>query len=391
MERYDYLIVGSGLFGATFAYRAKKAGKRCLVIDKRPYLGGNVYCDSIEGINVHKYGAHIFHTNNKEVWDFVNSIVEFNRYTNSPVANYKGKLYNLPFNMNTFAQMWGVRTPAEAQAKIDEQKAEAIASLNGKEPQNLEEQALTLVGKDIFFALIKEYTEKQWGRKCTELPAFIIKRLPVRMVFDNNYFNDRFQGIPIGGYNKLIDGLLDGIDTVTNVDYFKLRSVQRLEDDGSFTIDPFDAEFPSINYKNLVYTGAIDEYYDFKFGKLDWRTVTFKTRIENTPNYQGNAVVNYTSHNEPFTRVIEHKHFEMFGQEVYDCPKTVVSEEYSTEYKEGMEPYYPVNDNKNNTLAEKYRELAAKEKNVIFGGRLAQYRYYDMAPVIEQVLALKGI
>ena len=391
MERYDYLIVGSGLFGATFAYRAKKAGKRCLVIDKRPYLGGNVYCESIEGINVHKYGAHIFHTNNKEVWDFVNSIVEFNRYTNCPVANYKGKLYNLPFNMNTFAQMWGVRTPAEAQAKIDEQKAEAIASLNGKEPQNLEEQALTLVGKDIFYALIKEYTEKQWGRKCTELPAFIIKRLPVRMVFDNNYFNDRFQGIPIGGYNKLIDGLLDGIDTVTNVDYFKLRSVQRLEDDGSFTIDPFDAEFPSINDKNLVYTGAIDEYYDFKFGKLDWRTVTFKTRIENTPNYQGNAVVNYTSHNEPFTRVIEHKHFEMFGQEVYDCPKTVVSEEYSTEYKEGMEPYYPVNDNKNNTLAEKYRELAAKEKNVIFGGRLAQYRYYDMAPVIEQVLALKGI
>ena len=391
MERYDYLIVGSGLFGATFAYRAKKAGKRCLVIDKRPYLGGNVYCESIEGINVHKYGAHIFHTNNKEVWDFVNTIVEFNRYTNCPVANYKGKLYNLPFNMNTFAQMWGVRTPAEAQAKIDEQKAEAIASLNGKEPQNLEEQALTLVGKDIFFTLIKEYTEKQWGRKCTELPAFIIKRLPVRMVFDNNYFNDRYQGIPIGGYNKLIDGLLDGIDTVTNVDYFKLRSVQRLEDDGSFTIDPFDAEFPSINYKTLVYTGAIDEYYDFKFGKLDWRTVTFKTRIENTPNYQGNAVVNYTSHNEPFTRVIEHKHFEMFGQEVYDCPKTVVSEEYSTEYKEGMEPYYPVNDNKNNTLAEKYRELAAKEKNVIFGGRLAQYRYYDMAPVIEQVLALKGI
>ena len=391
MERYDYLIVGSGLFGATFAYRAKKAGKRCLVIDKRPYLGGNVYCESIEGINVHKYGAHIFHTNNKEVWDFVNSIVEFNRYTNCPVANYKGKLYNLPFNMNTFAQMWGVRTPAEAQAKIDEQKAEAIASLNGKEPQNLEEQALTLVGKDIFFTLIKEYTEKQWGRKCTELPAFIIKRLPVRMVFDNNYFNDRYQGIPIGGYNKLIDGLLDGIDTVTNVDFFKLRSVQRLEDDGSFTIDPFDAEFPSINYKKLVYTGAIDEYYDFKFGKLDWRTVTFKTRIENSPNYQGNAVVNYTSHNEPFTRVIEHKHFEMFGQEVYDCPKTVVSEEYSTEYKEGMEPYYPVNDNKNNTLAEKYRELAAREKNVIFGGRLAQYRYYDMAPVIEQVLALKGI
>ena len=391
MERYDYLIVGSGLFGATFAHLATKQGKKCFVIDKRPHLGGNVYCENIEGINVHKYGAHIFHTNNKEVWDFVNSIVEFNRYTNSPVANYKGKLYNLPFNMNTFHQMWGVKTPEEAKAKIEEQKAEAVAALNGREPQNLEEQALTLVGKDIFYTLIKEYTEKQWGRKCTELPAFIIKRLPLRFVFDNNYFNDRYQGIPIGGYNKLIEGLLDGIDTVTNVDYFKLRSVQRLEDDGSFTIDPFDAEFPSINYKNLVYTGAIDEYYDFKFGKLDWRTVTFKTRIENTPNYQGNAVVNYTSHNEPFTRVIEHKHFEMFGQEVYDCPKTVVSEEYSTEYKEGMEPYYPVNDNKNNTLAEKYRVLAAKEKNVIFGGRLAQYRYYDMAPVIEQVLASKGI
>ena len=391
MERYDYLIVGSGLFGATFAHLATKQGKKCFVIDKRPHLGGNVYCENIEGINVHKYGAHIFHTNNKEVWDFVNSIVEFNRYTNSPVANYKGKLYNLPFNMNTFHQMWGVKTPEDAKAKIEEQKAEAVVALNGREPQNLEEQALTLVGKDIFYTLIKEYTEKQWGRKCTELPAFIIKRLPLRFVFDNNYFNDRYQGIPIGGYNKLIEGLLDGIDTVTNVDYFKLRSVQRLEDDGSFTIDPFDAEFPSINYKNLVYTGAIDEYYDFKFGKLDWRTVTFKTRIENTPNYQGNAVVNYTSHNEPFTRVIEHKHFEMFGQEVYDCPKTVVSEEYSTEYKEGMEPYYPVNDNKNNTLAEKYRVLAAKEKNVIFGGRLAQYRYYDMAPVIEQVLALKGI
>ena len=391
MERYDYLIVGSGLFGATFAYRAKNAGKRCLIIDKRPYLGGNVYCESIEGINVHKYGAHIFHTNNKEVWDFVNSIVEFNRYTNSPVANYKGKLYNLPFNMNTFAQMWGVRTPAEAQAKIEEQRAEAIASLNGREPQNLEEQALTLVGKDIFYTLIKEYTEKQWGRKCTDLPAFIIKRLPVRMVFDNNYFNDRYQGIPIGGYNKLIDGLLNGVDTMTNIDYFKLRPQQLTEDDGSYTIKPFDTDFPSINYKKLVYTGPIDEFYEFRFGKLDWRTVTFKTRIEDTPNYQGNAVVNYTSHDEPYTRIIEHKHFEMFGKEVYDCPKTVVSEEYSTEYKDGMEPYYPVNDKKNNSLADKYRELAAKEKNVIFGGRLAQYRYYDMAPVIEQVLALEGI
>ena len=369
MNKYDYLIVGSGLFGATFSYCAKKSGKRCLVIDKRPHLGGNVFCECIEGINVHKYGAHIFHTNNKEVWDFVNSIVEFNRYTNCPVANYKGKLYNLPFNMNTFAQMWGVKTPAEAQAKIEEQKAEAVAALNGREPQNLEEQALTLVGKDIFYTLIKEYTEKQWGRKCTELPAFIIKRLPVRMVFDNNYFNDRYQGIPIGGYNKLIEGLLDGVECKTNVDFFnsEYKDWRKYAD-------------------KLVYTGPIDEYFDFKFGKLDWRTVSFKTRIENTPNYQGNAVVNYTSHDEPYTRVIEHKHFEMFGQEVYDCPKTVVSEEYSTEYKPGMEPYYPVNDDRNNALAEEYRRLAEKAENVIFGGRLAQYKYYDMAPVIEQVL-----
>ncbi len=371
MKIYDYLIVGSGLFGATFAYCAKKSGKRCLIIDKRPHLGGNVFCECIEGINVHKYGAHIFHTNNKEVWDFVNSIVEFNRYTNSPVANYKGKLYNLPFNMNTFHQMWGVKTPEEAKAKIEEQKAEAVAALNGREPQNLEEQALTLVGKDIFYTLIKEYTEKQWGRKCTELPAFIIKRLPVRMVFDNNYFNDRYQGIPIGGYNKLIEGLLDEVECKTDVDFFnsEYNDWRKYAD-------------------KLVYTGPIDEYFDFKFGKLDWRTVSFKTRIENTPNYQGNAVVNYTSHDEPYTRVIEHKHFEMFGQEVYDCSKSVISEEYSTEYKPGMEPYYPVNDDRNNLLAEKYRELALTEKDVIFGGRLAQYKYYDMAPVIEQVLTL---
>ena len=370
-NRYDYLIVGSGLFGATFAHLAKKQGKKCLVIDKRPQLGGNVCCEKIEGINVHKYGAHIFHTSNKEVWNFVNSIVEFNRYTNCPVANYKGKLYNLPFNMNTFAQMWGVRTPEEAQAKIDEQKAEAVATLNGRTPQNLEEQALTLVGKDIFEKLIKEYTEKQWGRKCTELPAFIIKRLPVRMVFDNNYFNDKYQGIPVGGYNKLIEGLLEGIDTKTSVDFFK----SEYKDWHKFA-------------DKLVYTGAIDEYFCYRLGKLDWRTVSFKTRVENTPNYQGNAVVNYTSHEEPYTRVIEHKHFEMFGQEVYDCPKTVVSEEYSTEYKDGMEPYYPVNDDRNNAIAEQYRHLAAQEHDVIFGGRLAQYRYYDMAPVIEQVLEL---
>lgn len=370
-KEYDYLIVGSGLFGATFAYFAKKAGKKCLVIDKRSQLGGNVYCEEVEGINVHKYGAHIFHTSNKEVWNFVNSIVEFNRYTNCPVANYKGKLYNLPFNMNTFCQMWGVTTPEEAKAKIDEQKSEAVAALNGREPQNLEEQALCLVGKDIFYTLIKEYTEKQWGRKCTELPAFIIKRLPVRMVFDNNYFNDKYQGIPVGGYNKLIDGLLEGIYCKTDVDFFnsEYKDWKKFAD-------------------KLVYTGAIDEYFNYSLGKLDWRTVSFKTRIEDTANFQGNAVVNYTSHEKPYTRVIEHKHFEMFGQEVYDCPKSVVSEEYSTEYKDGMEPYYPVNDERNNQLADQYRKLAANEDNVVFGGRLAQYKYYDMAPVIEQVMKL---
>ena len=369
-SHFDYLIVGSGLFGATFAYKAKQAGKKVLVIDKRPHLGGNIYCEEIEGINVHKYGAHIFHTNNKEVWDFVNSIVEFNRYTNCPVANYKVELYNLPFNMNTFNRMWpDVHTPAEAQVKIDEQKAEAVAALGGREPQNLEEQALCLVGKDIFYKLIKEYTEKQWGRDCKELPAFIIKRLPVRMIFDNNYFNDRYQGIPIGGYNKLTDGLLEGVDTLTNVDFFnsEYRDWKKHAD-------------------RLVYTGAIDEYFGFSLGKLNWRTVSFKTRVEDTPNYQGNDVVNFTSHEVPYTRVIEHKHFEMFGQKVYECPKTVVSEEYSTEYKDGMEPYYPVNDDRNNKLAAEYAILAAKEENVIFGGLLGQYKYFDMAPVIEQVL-----
>lgn len=370
-KEYDYLIVGSGLYGSTFAYFAKKAGKKCLVIDKRPQLGGNVYCEEVEGINVHKYGAHIFHTSNKEVWNFVNSIVEFNRYTNCPVANYKGKLYNLPFNMNTFCQMWGVTTPEEAKVKIDEQKAEAVAALNGREPQNLEEQALCLVGKDIFYTLIKEYTEKQWGRKCTDLPAFIIKRLPVRMVFDNNYFNDKYQGMPVGGYNKLIDGLLEGIDCKTDVDFFN----SEYKDWKMFA-------------DKLVYTGAVDEYFNYSLGKLDWRTVSFKTRIEDTANFQGNAVVNYTSHEKPYTRVIEHKHFEMFGQEIYDCPKTVISEEYSTEYKDGMEPYYPVNDERNNQLADQYRKMAANEENVVFGGRLAQYKYYDMAPVIEQVMEL---
>ncbi len=373
MKQYDYLIVGSGLFGATFAYRAKQLGKKILVIDKRPHLGGNVYCEKMEGINVHKYGAHIFHTNSKKVWDFVNSLVEFNRYTNCPVANYKGELYNLPFNMNTFNRMWPeVHTPIQAQAKIDEQKAEAVASLKGREPRNLEEQALCLVGKDIFKKLIKEYTEKQWGRDCKDLPAFIIKRLPVRMVFDNNYFNDCYQGIPIGGYNKLIEALLDGVECITEVDFFKskYKTWKKYAD-------------------KLVYTGPIDEYFGYKLGKLDWRTVIFKTRVEDTPNYQGNAVINYTSHNEPYTRIIEHKHFEMFGQEVYDSPKTVLSEEYSTEYKEGMEPYYPVNDERNNALAEEYRKLSLHEDNVIFGGRLGQYKYYDMAPIIEQVLSIQ--
>jgi len=368
---YDYLIVGSGLFGATFAYRAKQIGKKCLVIDKRSHLGGNVYCENIEGINVHKYGAHIFHTNNKEVWDFVNGIVEFNRYTNCPVANYKGRLYNLPFNMNTFYQMWGVTTPDEARAKIAEQKAEALTALNGREPQNLEEQALTLVGRDIYETLIKGYTEKQWGRFCTDLPAFIIRRLPVRLVFDNNYFNDRFQGIPIGGYNRLIEGLLDGIDCRTDVDFFSNR-----------------AELESLAEK-IVYTGPIDQYYDYQFGKLDWRTVRFDTEILDVSNYQGNAVVNYTEREIPYTRIIEHKHFEMFGADIDSCPKTVISREYSTEYSDGMEPYYPVNDDRNNVIAEKYRKLAQQEKNVIFGGRLAEYKYYDMAPVIEQVLGLK--
>lgn len=380
MKKYDYLIVGSGLFGATFAYKAKQAGKSVLLIEKRKQLGGNVYCEKIEGINVHKYGAHIFHTNNKKVWEFVNSIVEFNRYTNSPIANYKGELYNLPFNMNTFNRMWSdVHTPIEAQAKIEEQKREAVEVLGGREPQNLEEQALCLVGKDIFNKLIKEYTEKQWGRDCKKLPAFIIKRLPVRMIFDNNYFNDRYQGIPIGGYNKLIEGLLKGVECMIDVDFF--------DSIGSPTGKRWCESWRDIANK-LIYTGALDEYFNYKLGKLDWRTVRFVTHVENTPNFQGNAVINYTSHNEPYTRIIEHKHFEIFGQEVYDNPKTVVSEEYSTEYKKGMEPYYPVNDERNNTLAEEYRKLTEVEDDVLFGGRLGQYKYYDMAPIIEQVFDL---
>ena len=372
---YDYLIVGSGLFGATFAYFAHQQGKRCLVIDKRPQLGGNVYCENIEGINVHQYGAHIFHTSNKRVWQFVNSLVEFNRYTNSPVANYQGKLYNLPFNMNTFYQMWGVTTPAEAKAKIESQRQEAVAKMQAdgvSEPRNLEEQALTLIGRDIYERLIKGYTEKQWGRKCTDLPAFIIKRLPVRLVFDNNYFNDTYQGIPIGGYNQLINSLLEGVETKTNVDFFDDR-----------------AHWEGVASK-IVFTGELDRFYDYKLGHLDFRTVRFETEVLNEANHQGNAVVNYTEASVPYTRIIEHKHFESFGQAVYDNPKTVISREYSTEWKPGMEPYYPVNDEKNNRLAESYRQLAAQEENVIFGGRLAEYKYYDMAPVIEKVMKMFG-
>ena len=373
MKKYDYLIVGSGLFGSTFAYKAKQAGKSCLVIDKRKHRGGNIYCEEIEGINVHKYGAHIFHTSNKEVWDFVNSIVESNRYTNSPIANYDGKLYNLPFNMNTFYQMWGVTTPQQAKEKIEKQKAAAIESMKNSgitEPRNLEEQAISLIGTDIYETLIKGYTEKQWGRKCTELPAFIIKRLPVRFVYDNNYFNDKYQGIPIGGYNRLINGLLDGIEVKTDEDFFKNRQY-----------------WESIA-KKIVFTGKIDEFYGYQFGKLEYRTVRFEEEIHDCSNYQGNAVVNYTEKEVPYTRIIEHKHFEMFGVEVDNCPKTVISKEYSTEWKEGMEPYYPVNDEKNNLLYNKYQKLAEKENNVIFGGRLAEYKYYDMAPVIERVLKL---
>lgn len=371
MQHYDYLIVGTGLFGAVFAYKAKQQGKKCLVIDRRPHLGGNIYCEKMEGINVHKYGAHIFHTSNKTVWEFVNSIVEFNRYTNSPVANYKGKLYNLPFNMNTFYQMWGVTTPAEATAKIEEQKAEAVARMKEQgvtEPRNLEEQAQLLIGKDIYEALIKGYTEKQWGRKCTELPAFIIKRLPVRLVFDNNYFNDKYQGIPIGGYNVLIERLLEGVETRLNCDFFANR------------------EELSAMADKIVFTGAIDEFYHYQFGKLEYRTVNFETEVLDMPNYQGNAVVNYTEKEVPYTRVIEHKHFEMFGADIETCPKTVISKEYSSEWTEGSEPYYPVNDEKNNSLYLKYKELADKETNVIFGGRLAEYKYYDMHHIVEKAL-----
>ncbi|QUB47373.1 UDP-galactopyranose mutase [Prevotella sp. oral taxon 475] len=370
---YDYLIVGSGLFGATFAHLARKQGKRCLVIDKRPHAGGNIYCQDVEGIRVHQYGAHIFHTSNRRVWDFVNSLVEFNRYTNSPVARYGKSLYNLPFNMNTFYQMWGVTTPQEAMNKIEEQRQEVLKRMQSEgiaQPRNLEEQALLLIGSDIYERLIKGYTEKQWGRKCTDLPAFIIKRLPVRFVYDNNYFNDRYQGIPIGGYNRLIEALLKGVEVRLNTDYFSHR-------------DEFNALA-----KEVVFTGKIDEFYDYRFGNLEYRTVRFEHEVLDMPNYQGNAVVNYTEAEVPYTRIIEHKHFESFGEEVYQNPKTVVSKEYSTEWQSGMEPYYPVNDERNSLLYQQYKQLADQESHVIFGGRLAEYKYYDMAPIVERVMRM---
>lgn len=373
-RKYDYLIVGSGLFGATFAYLANKSGKKCIVIDKRMHTGGNIYCEEIDGINVHKYGAHIFHTSDKKVWDFVNSIVPFNRYTNCPVAQApNGKLYNLPFNMNTFYEMWGTKTPECALMKLEEQRQEALEKMKEEgvtEPRNLEEQALMLIGKDIYEQLIKGYTEKQWGRKCAELPPFIIRRLPVRMTFDNNYFNDSFQGIPIGGYNKLINGLLEGIDVKLESDFFDDRK-----------------KWESMADK-IVFTGKIDEFYDYRFGKLEYRTVRFETEILDNPNWQGNAVVNYTGADIPFTRIIEHKHFEKFGKEVYENPKTVISKEFSTEWVDGMEPFYPINNEKNQSLYKKYKALANSEKNVIFGGRLAEYKYYDMAPLIASVFSL---
>ncbi|MBQ2185913.1 MAG: UDP-galactopyranose mutase [Bacteroidaceae bacterium] len=368
--QYDYLIVGSGLMGATFAYLAHQAGKHCLVVERRSHTGGNVYCQEVAGIQVHQYGAHILHTNNRDVWQFVNAIAECNRYTNSPVASYQGKLYNLPFNMNTFYQMWGVTTPAQAKEKIEEQRSDAVRKLAGRQPSNLEEQALTLVGKDIFERLIKGYTEKQWGRSCRELPAFIIRRLPLRFVFDNNYFNDRYQGIPIGGYNKLIDRLLQDIEVRVNTDFLEHRQ-----------------ELTSLAGK-VLYTGPLDAYFDYQLGHLQYRTVRFETEVLDIPNYQGNAVVNYTDRDVPFTRIIEHKHFEQFGSAVYDNPQTVISREYSMEWLPGMEPYYPVNDERNTVLLREYQALAAREENVVFAGRLAEYKYYDMAPTIERAMLL---
>ena len=360
IKMYAYLIVGSGLYGAMFAYEAKKRGKKCLVIDKRNHIGGNIYCENIEGINVHKYGAHIFHTSDKKIWDYINTFAEFNNYINSPVAIYKDELYNLPFNMNTFSKLWGIKTPAEAKKII----ADQIADLNITEPKNLEEQALSLVGKDVYQKLIKGYTEKQWERDCKDLPAFIIKRLPLRFTFDNNYFNDRYQGIPIGGYTKIIEKMLDGIDVLTDTDYFEW-----IKDSNN-----------AASIKKTLFTGPIDQFYNYCYGVLEYRSVRFETEVLDTDNYQGNAVVNYTDREVPYTRIIEHKHFE-FGKQ----PKTVISREYSSEWKLGDEPYYTINDDKNNSLFAKYRELADKEENVIFGGRLGNYKYYDMDKVIAAV------
>ena len=365
MKQYDYLIVGAGLYGAVFAHEAKKAGKRCLVIDKRAHIAGNIYTEEVEGINVHRYGAHIFHTNNKAVWQYVNQFAEFNRYTNSPVANYHGEIYNLPFNMNTFNRMWGVVTPAEAKAKIEQQRAEAGIT----EPKNLEEQAISLVGTDIYEKLIKGYTGKQWGRPCTELPAFIIKRLPVRFTYDNNYFNALYQGIPIGGYTKMIANLLDGIEVRLNTDYLENKAaLDALAD-------------------KIVYTGPIDAYFDYKLGTLEYRSVRFENELLDKPSFQGNAAVNYTDRETPWTRIIEHKWFE-FGKDENgnDLPKTIISREYSSEWKPGDEPYYPVNDAKNGALYAEYKKLADAEPKVIFGGRLGEYKYYDMDQVIAAVL-----
>lgn len=362
---YDYLIVGSGLYGAVFAHEAKEKGKKVLVVDKRPNIGGNIYTEKIEGINVHKYGAHIFHTNNKKVWDYINRFAEFNRFTNSPVANYKGELYSMPFNMYTFNKMWGVVTPEEAAAKIDEQRAEIT-----HEPQNLEEQAVSLVGRDVYEKLVKGYTEKQWGRDCKDLPAFIIKRLPVRLTFDNNYFNALYQGIPIGGYTRLIENLLDGIEVRLNTEYLMHKT-----------------ELDSLA-ERVIYTGAIDAYFGYSLGYLEYRSVRFETEMLDIPNFQGNAAVNYTDSDTPWTRIIEHKWFE-FGKDAEgnNLPKTVISREYSSEWKPGDEPYYPVNDEKNSKLYEQYKILADAEENVIFGGRLGKYKYYDMDQVIADALS----
>ncbi len=370
---YDFLIVGAGLYGAVFACMARRRGYRCLVLEKRKQAGGNIYCEEKDGIHIHQYGPHIFHTSNREVWDFVNALVPFNRYTNAPVARSGDKLYNLPFNMNTFHQLWGVHTPAEAEAILQEQRRETVEKMRREgrtEAENLEEQALLLAGKDIYETLIKDYTEKQWGRPCRELPAFIIKRLPLRLCFDNNYFNDLYQGIPEGGYNRLTDALLEGVDVLTDTDYLERR------------------EHWNAQASKIVYTGRIDEFYDFRFGHLEYRTVCFEEEKLMTPNFQGNAVVNYTDRSVPYTRIIEHKHFEVFGEEVYRNPVTYVSREYPVEWKEGLEPYYPINDERNNRIYRKYRELAQKEKNVIFGGRLAEYQYYDMHHIVEKVLNL---